>query len=149
MADPLSIAASIVGVTVPALEGTRLLIDILNEIKDAPKTITRLSDDVRSVDVALNLLNGVEEREWLLLDTTVAEQSKTTITNYKKACDNFRTKLQQWTKHSDDGRLSWQDRANVGFLKKAQIKAMSEQLQNCKLSINTVVSIATLYAANK
>jgi hypothetical protein len=147
MADPLSIAASIVGVIVPALEGTRLLIDILGEIKDTPKTITRLSDDVRSVEAALNSLNGVEEREWLLLGTTVAERSKTAITSYKKACDGFRTKLQHWTRHSDNGKLAWQDRADVGFFKKAQIKAMSEQLQNCKLSINTVISIATLYVA--
>ncbi|KAK6063283.1 hypothetical protein SCUP515_12531 [Seiridium cupressi] len=147
MADPLGIVASIVGVTVPALEGTRLLLDILGEIKDAPKTITRLSGDVRSVDAALNLLNGVEEREWLLLGTTVAEQSKTTISSYRQACDLFRTDLQRWTKHSEDGKLAWRDRANVGFLKKAQIKAMSGQLQNCQLSINTITSIATLYSS--
>lgn len=31
-----------------------------------------------------------------------------------------------------------------GFFKQGQIKAMSGQLQNCKLTINAVVSIATL-----
>ncbi|KFA80922.1 hypothetical protein S40288_09751 [Stachybotrys chartarum IBT 40288] len=147
MADPLSIAASVVGVTIPTLEGMRLLLDILSEIKDAPKTIKRLSDDIRSVDATLDMLRGVGEREWLLLGTTAAEQSRTTITGSKEACDHFRAKLQRWTKHSDDGRLTWQDRASVGIFKKAQIKAMSEQLQNCKLSINTVISIATLYSS--
>lgn len=147
MAEPFSIAASIVGVTVPALHGTRLLLDILLEIKDAPKTITRLLDEVRSVDAALNLLKRVEEREWILLGTTVAEESKTTISTYQKACDLFRTDLERWTKHSEDGKLAWRDRANVGFWKKSSIKAMSEQLQNCKLSINTVISIATLYSS--
>jgi hypothetical protein len=145
MADPLSIAASVVGVTVPALEATRLLLDVLSEIKDAPKTITRLSDEVRDVDGTLNLLQGVGDREWLLLGTTVADHSKTTITSSKEACTHFRGKLQQWTKHSDDGKLAWRDRANVGIFKKNQIKATSEQLQNCKLSINNVISIATLY----
>jgi hypothetical protein len=50
MADPLSIAAGIVDVNVPALDGTRLLIDVLQNINDAPETVERLKDDVRSVD---------------------------------------------------------------------------------------------------
>lgn len=149
MADPLSIAASMVGVTVPALEGTRLLINILDQIKDAPKTVTRLSEDVRSVDTALSLLQGVEDQDWKSLGITVAEKSKTAISNYQKACDLFTADLRQWTRHSEDGRLTWQDRANIGFWKKAQVKAMSDQLQNCKLSINSVVSIAILYVASQ
>lgn len=144
MADPLSVAASVVGITVPALHGTRLLLDDLGKLKDAPKTIKRLADDVHSVDAALKLLQGIEDREWQSLGTTVAEQSKITISSCTQACDLFRTDLQRWTRHSEDGKLAWQDRANVGFLKQGQVKAMSEQLQNCKLTINSVVSIATL-----
>jgi len=144
MAEPLSIAASVVGITVPALHGTRLLLDDLEKLKDAPKTVKRLLDDVHSVDTALKLLQGVEDREWESLGTSVAEQSKTTISSCTQACDLFRANLRRWTKHTEDGKLAWQDRANVGFFKQGQIKAMSEQLQNCKLSINSVVSIATL-----
>jgi hypothetical protein len=144
MADPLSIAASVVGITVPALHGTRLLLDDLEKLKDAPKTVKRLADDVHSVDAALKLLQNVKDREWESLGTSVAEQSKTTISSCTQACDLFRTDLKRWTRHSEDGKLAWQDRANVGFFKQGQIKAMSEQLQNCKITINTLVSIATL-----
>jgi hypothetical protein len=98
---------------------------------------------VRSVEVTLTLLQGVGDVEWTSLGTGVAEQSKTTIISCKQACDLFRTDLQRWTRHSD-GKLAWQDRANVGFFKKDQIKAMSEQLQNCKLTITNVVGVATL-----
>jgi hypothetical protein len=144
MADPLSVTASVVGIAVPALHGTRLLLDDLERIKDAPKTVKRLTDDVRSVEATLNLLQGVEGREWKLLGATVAGESKTTIDSCKQACDLFRADLQRWTKHSEDGKLAWQDRTVVGFFKKDQIKAMSEQLQNCKLTITSVVSVATL-----
>lgn len=144
MADPLSITASVVGLTVPALHGTRLLLDDLQQLKDAPKTVKRLVEDVRSVDTALELVKGVEDREWESLGAGVAEQSKTTITSCTQACNLFRADLQRWTRHSDDGKLAWQDRASVGFFKQGQIKAMSEQLSNCKLTINSVVSIATL-----
>ena len=145
MADPLSIAASVVGITVPALHGTRLLLEDLQLLKDAPKTIKRLVEDVRSVEIALKLLQSVEDREWELLGAGVNEHSKTTISSCTQACDLFRTDLQRWTRHSEDGNLVWQDRVNVGFFKQGQIKAMSEQLSNCKVTINSVVGIATLW----
>lgn len=142
MTDPLSITAGVVGIIVPALHGTRLLLEDLQQLKDAPKTVKRLMEDVRSVDTSLKFLQSMEEREWESLG--VAEESKTVISSCTQACDVFRTDLQRWTKHSEDGKLAWQDRTNVGFFKQGQIKAMSEQLQNCKLTINSVVGIATL-----
>ena len=144
MADPLSITASVVGIIVPALHSTRLLLEDLQQLKDAPKTLKRLVEDVHSVDTSLKLLRSVEDREWELLGVAIAEQSKTTISSCTQACHVLRTDLQRWTKHSEDGKFAWQDRANVGFFKQGRIKAMSEQLQNCKLSITSVVSIATL-----
>ena len=144
MADPLSITASVVGVVVPALHVTRLLLEDLQQLKDAPKTVKRLGEDVQSVDTALKLLKGIEEREWGLLGEDVAKQSKTTISSSTQACNLFRVDLQKWTRHSEDGKLVWLDRANVGFFKKDQVKAMSEQLQSCKLAINLIVGVATL-----
>jgi hypothetical protein len=144
MADPLSITASVVGITVPALHGTRLLLDDLQALKDAPKTIKRLTDEVQSVHTALELLKSVEDRAWKSLGKGVAEQSEATISSCTQACNLFRADLQKWTRHSEDGKLAWQDRANVGFFKKDQVKAMSEQLQSCKLAVNLIVGIATL-----
>ena len=144
MSDPLSIAASIVGVTVPALHGARLLLDDLQKISDATETVERLKGDVRSVDIALTSLQTVKDQEWESLGRTVVGDSKTTISTCRIACDKFRNDLQRWTRHSEDGRLTWQDRANVGFFKQGRIKAMSEQLQNCKVTTTSIVSIATL-----
>ncbi|KAF2189128.1 hypothetical protein K469DRAFT_626006 [Zopfia rhizophila CBS 207.26] len=146
MADPLSIAASVVGVTVPALHGTRLLLDDLQKIKDAPETVQRLKDDVRSVDMALTSLRAVKNQDWEPLGASVAEEAKTTISTCTGACDLFRTDLHHWTRHSD-GKLTWQDRANVGFFKQGEIRTMSEQLQNCKVTISSVVGIVTLYSS--
>ena len=132
------------GITVPALHGIRLLMEDLQQLKEAPKTIKRLLEDVQSVETSLKLLQGIEEREWDLFGANVLEKSKTTISSCTQACNLFRTDLQRWTRHSEGGKLAWQDRTSVGFLKQGKIKAMSEQLRNCKLSINSVVSIATL-----
>jgi Fungal N-terminal domain of STAND proteins len=144
MTEPLSIAASVVGIIVPALHGTRLLLDDLEKLKDAPETVRRLKDEVRSIDMSLTSLRAVEDQEWKSLGTSVAEESRTTISTCTRACDMFRTDIQRWTRHSGDGKLAWQDRANVGFFKQGRIKTMWEQLHNCKVTINCVVGIATL-----
>jgi hypothetical protein len=102
-------------------------------------------EDVHSVDTALILVQGVDDREWELHGESLAGMLKTTISSCEEACDLFRSDLQRWTRHSEDGKLAWKDRANVGFFKQAQIKAMSEQLSNCRLTITSAVSIATLY----
>jgi hypothetical protein len=77
------------------------------------------------------------------LGDAVVQQSKATIRTCTKAGDLFRIDLPRWTKHSDEGKLSWQDRAGVGFLKQRQVKAISDQLQTCQISISWVVGIAT------
>jgi hypothetical protein len=63
MANPLSITASIMGITVPALHGTRLLLDNLQQLKDTPKTIKRLTNNILSVHAALKLLKDIEDRD--------------------------------------------------------------------------------------
>jgi hypothetical protein len=145
MADPLSVAASIVGVTVPALHGTRLLLDDLQRIVDASKAVENLKEDLLSIDMTLKSLQAVKDPEWKSLGETVAHESKVAISNCKGVCDMFKTDLQRWTRHSEGEKLSWQDRANVGFFKQRRVKSTSEQLQTYKLTINSVVGIATLY----
>ncbi len=144
MADPLSVAASIAGVSVPALHGTRLLLDDLQGIIDAPKSVESLKEDLRSVDMALKSLEAINDSEWKSLGGRVADEAKIAISTCTRTCDMFRADLKRWTRHSEEGKLSWQDRANVGFFKQRQIKSTSDQLQTCKLTINSVVGIATL-----
>lgn len=143
MSDPLSITAGVVGIIVPALHGTRLLLNDLQELKNAPKTVKRLTDEVQSVHAALELLKGVEDRDLKSLGESVAKQAEATIRSCTQACTLFRADLERWNRDID-GKLAWLDRANVGFFKKNQVKAMSEQLQSCKLAINLIVGVATL-----
>ena len=145
MPDPLSVAASIVGITIPALHGTRLLLDNLNKIIDAPQAVQNLKADVTSAEMALQSLRAIKDPEWEVLGGTIADQSKAAIKNCARACGSFRDDLQRWTRHSEEGRLSWQDRAKVGFFKERQIKAMSEHLQSCTITFTSAVGIATLY----
>jgi hypothetical protein len=146
MTDPLSAAASIIGIVVPALHATRLLFDDIQNIAEAPKAVASLEEDLRSVQLALQALKAVDSPDWEQLGQEVVDESKFTITTCTSACDQFKNDLRHWTKHSDNGKLSWRDRANVGFFKQQRIKSLSGKLQACKMTINTTVNIATLYA---
>jgi len=141
----LGVAASIVGITVPALHGARLLLDDVQQIKGAPKAIIGLKSALRSLEMAYKALQAVEQRDWDALGGSVAEQAKITIASCEDACNLFRADLQYWTKHSDDGTLSWQDRLNVGFFKQHRVAALSDQLHNCYTTMNLTVSVANLY----
>ena len=144
MVDPLSITASIVGIVAPAMHVTRLLLDDLRKISDAPTSVAILTEDLVSMDKALQSLQGVTDAQWKSLGGSSVDGSKAVMNTCAKSCGIFRADIQKWTRNSNAGKLSWQDRANVGFFKQKRIASMSEQLRNCKTTLNAVVSIATL-----
>ena len=145
MSDPLTVAASVLGVVVPALHGTRLLQDDITKIVDAPAVVKSLNDDLASLDATLRSLKAIEEGDWDFLGDTITAQCRNTVSACERACETFRSDLQRWTKRSKGGALSWRDRAKIGFFKESQIKAISEHLQSCKLTCSNVVGFATLY----
>ncbi len=142
--DPLSITAAVVGIAAPAAHCIHLLFGDLQKIIDAPETLNSLKSDLLSVDHALASLQAVSDPQWKLLGETVINQSKAATTSCKESCDRFRTALARWTRRSENGKLALRDRAMVSFIKQGYIKSMSEQLQHCKLTLTSVVSIATL-----
>lgn len=117
MADPLTITASIVGVAVSALHGTRLLLDDLRKIVDAPKVVEDLKSDLTAIETALQCLQTVEELEWQELGDAIAASSKIAVGSCQTACEIFRSDLLRWTKRSRDGKLSWRDRTKIGLFK--------------------------------
>jgi len=89
MPDPLSVAASIVGITIPVLHGTRLLLDDLNKIIDAPQAVQNLKADVTSAEMALQSLRAIKDPEWEVLGGMIADQLKAAIKNCVRACGSF------------------------------------------------------------
>jgi len=137
-------AFGIVGVVVPVLHGTRLLLKDLEKIINAPEAIDKLREDVSSIAANLTLLKDIEEPVWLSLGTTIANQSKATVESCETACDTIRGDVQRWTKRSKGAALSWLDRVNVGFFRDHQLKAHVARLHAYRLTLNSVVGTATL-----
>lgn len=145
MAEPLSVAAGIIGIVVPALHGARLLKEDVQKITDAPKVIADLRDDLTALETNLQSIQSIKDEEWTLLGPVVPDNTRNTIESCRQACSSFHGDLQRWTKRSRDGKLSWRDRTNIGFFKERQVRALVGQLQTCKSTFTSVVNVATLY----
>ncbi|KAK8036797.1 hypothetical protein PG994_015294 [Apiospora phragmitis] len=128
MADPVSLALGLAGILTPALHWTRLLVEDLWKISDAPSTLKTLHEDVRSVEAALQSLDSISPPQWEALGAAILEQSKSAIDACTKSCTQFRDDLQRWTRHSNEGSMSTRDRLTLGFVRQNQVKSMSEQL---------------------
>ncbi|KAK7928765.1 hypothetical protein PG985_005763 [Apiospora marii] len=123
MADPVSIALGAAGILAPALHWTRLLVEDLRKISDAPSTLKTLHEDVRSVEAALQSLNVISPPQWEALGAAVFEQ------------------------HSNEGSISTRDRLSLGFVRQDQVKSMFEQLQKYLIALNLIISTATLHSS--
>jgi len=145
MSDPLSIAAGVAGLAGLALHGIRQLIDDVNKIREAPKVLEDLQEDLTSVRLSLEALESIDESHLRTLGPQVYDQSKAAIAKCTSTCDDFHGDLRSWTKRSrNDGKLSWRDKTNIGMFKERRIKVMGQQLQNCRLTLNSVIDTATL-----
>ncbi|KAK7398416.1 hypothetical protein QQX98_012211 [Neonectria punicea] len=144
MADPFSIAAGVVGILAPALQGIQKLVVEIRNIKDAPETLQILKKDLELVDLALRSVKEIDESQWEFLGEAIANHAKVTIESCSNACTVLGDKLARWTRRSPSGKLSWMDRGNIALLKQHQIQSISEQLRNCQTTITSMVSTATL-----
>ncbi|KAI1325820.1 hypothetical protein F5Y16DRAFT_401005 [Xylariaceae sp. FL0255] len=72
----------IIGIVVPALHGTRLLLDDLEKLSDAPETVDSLRNKIRPFETTIRSLSTITEHQWAVLGANVIEQSKTTLATF-------------------------------------------------------------------
>jgi len=145
MSDPLSVTAGVAGLAALALHGIRLLIDEMNNIREAPKSLENLRVNLASVRSSLDSLKNVDEPYLKSLGKQVCDQTTAVIENCTITCNNFHSDLVRWTKRSHEvGKLSRRERINIGIFKERQIVAMGRQLQSCSSTLTSVAVTATL-----
>ncbi|CAI6099558.1 unnamed protein product [Clonostachys chloroleuca] len=145
--DPLSITASVAGVAIPALQCVQHLRNDLEGILNAPSDIVSVREDLLTIEQAITSVQNISDQQWESLGKAVVAQSETGLKLCKKSSSKFQAAIDRWTMHSDDGKLSWRDRAMIGLFRQDQIKSTSTQLQNCKMTLTSVVSTATLHSS--
>ncbi|RYN21506.1 hypothetical protein AA0112_g10182 [Alternaria arborescens] len=139
--DPLSIAASIVGITMAALQSAQFLTNLIDSIAEAPATVAGISTDLLAIQATLqSLARALQEGSSQIL---LSEQVKHAVENCHTACRTFQMQVEHWTKHSTKDKMFWMDRWKLGLFGLERIKIFREQLGNCKSTLSIALSTAT------
>jgi hypothetical protein len=114
--DPLSITAAIIGISGAAITSIVSVRNTINNIQDAEKVVgdirTQL-DNIQKPLVSHDTLTITDAGTLAASKDALARSGVAEAVNdCGKACVAFDKKLQKWTKHSPDGKLSFRDKIN-------------------------------------
>jgi hypothetical protein len=141
--DPLSITASVVGITTAALQSTRILVKTIDNVKDAPATIKEISADLRAVEFVLQDLKAKAQDG--SSQVIQGDRIAPAIANCDRACKAFQSQVEQWMKHSKEDKIFWITRWKIGLFGQERIKTFKGQLNDCKSTLNVALTTATLF----
>ena len=145
MADPLSIAAGVVGLITAAAQVTKILHNVTSKAKHAPDDTRKIMnevDDIRNVLGSLQLyLVGVERvhksRTSLIMVDQVVATLAACVTTFSDL-DTFVEGLQNESEMKILDRLRW-------FSKEKDIQAILARLQSHKNSLTLMLNILSWY----
>jgi hypothetical protein len=146
MADPLSVAASVVGIATAALQSVQFLSKTIDNVKDVPDAIKSIRVDLQAVEPILRNLHTALQGD----DTQIvlSDQIKPAVENCNRACTTFQSLLDHWMRHSTEEKTFWMDRWRVGLFGQDRITTFKGQLNDCKGTLSVALSTATVYVSS-
>ena len=145
MAGPLSITASVIGITTAAIGSVKFIYTTIGDIKDVPTALGNIRSDLQAVEPVLLMLRTElesEDSQVLLVDNI-----KGAVENCNLACSVFKDRLDHWMKHAIKYKAfwaEWTDRARVGIFEQGTIKVFKGRLNHCKSTLNVALNISSV-----
>jgi hypothetical protein len=115
--DDISTTANIISLIVSAAYTACILLDNINSILGAPEIIILMRQDLESLKKALASLDRMPSVDLDLLGPEIVINIKSVFNLCNQACVKFSADLRRWTRHLDDGKLSWLEKVEIGFFK--------------------------------
>lgn len=146
--DPFSITIAVIGISGTAVNGLSRLHKTISAISDAPDEINGVRQHLDSIKQALGALASPQMVEYLS-DSTAGQALATTgltdaVNDCGTACEKFEKRLQKWTRHSTEDKLSVLDKMSVGVWNKEWIRTFKTRLETCQQTVHFVVSSTQL-----
>jgi len=144
--DPLSITSATIGISTAAIAGIVSLRNNLDTVRDAHDIVgdirTQLDNIQRPLD-SLKTLTVTDNDTLAVTKETLTECGVAKAVNdCGEACAAFNKKLQKWTRHSPEGKLSLRDKVALGFLNKEKVNTFKTRVTTCQSSVHfAVVSV--------
>lgn len=145
--DPLSITASVVGITTAALQSAQFLAKTIDNVRDAPSTIKDISADLRAIDPVLQNLDRALQGDSSQI--ILSDQIGPAVENCDRACKAFQSQIEQWMKHSKKDKIFWVYRWKIGLFGQERIRTFKGQLSDCKGTLSIALSTATMSVSHR
>lgn len=110
MADPVSVAASVVALTTFAIQSSKALYDAIDKVKNGSRNLRELKDEMSSLENVLASLSetiSVSEADFTALETPLQKCGQ--------LCQDFAIVLNKCSARSGDGKFSWRDFFNSTY----------------------------------
>lgn len=152
MAAEIGIAAGVIGISSAAYASCKSLHDLLQSMRNAPRECVSFMTELNEVTRVLEGFNkeldrvseqSTDEKRPTALKASL-EQVQPCIAELKKACDEFKDKLERTFAHSTEDRTSLRDRFKFTFQDKS-IASFQYRLTSYKETISIALTLVTLY----
>ncbi|KAI1803259.1 ankyrin [Daldinia bambusicola] len=146
MADPLSMAASVVGVTGLAVSTARALISLIQEMADAPQEMLHIRRDVQNLSAVLESIQDMCAKYDIKSEDLALEKSLAECTDLcQDSMQSIYTLIEPLRgtgRRSPIKRVGW-------VMRKGEVKALRERLQEGKASLNITISVINGFLEGK
>ena len=104
MADPVSVAAGIVGLTAFAIQSSKVLYDTIESVKNNSRSVRELKEELSSLSGVLQSL-----QETLAIAEIDFSALQTPLLRCGRLCEEFSILINKCSQHADSGRFSIRD----------------------------------------
>ena len=133
--DPLSITASVVGITTVAIQATKSLCETVQRFKDRNKTLRRLRNGLQDL---LTILESLEQAA--KTQSSILELLRGPIGRCSQECHEFKNSLEAFDQKSEAGFRDW---AKMEF-KRGDINEFIENIAGYKATISIALGTITM-----
>ncbi|KAI1839711.1 hypothetical protein JX266_014079 [Neoarthrinium moseri] len=146
--DPFSITVGALGITDFAISSIEKLHNSINNLVEAKDVVQDIATNLEAVQRPLAALAGITMLDQEAFDAAKDDLKKTgvveAVNHCGQACDDFTKKLEKWTKHSSDQKLSLRDRFSVGLWNREKISTFRTRVQCCQATVQFAVDSTQL-----
>jgi hypothetical protein len=148
--DPFSISIAAVGISGTAITSVSALRKTIAAVKDA-------HEDINDIRAQLDKIRSPLDALQALVTDTDAEMSATfkqallktgmanAVNDCGKACEAFDKRLQKWTRHSREDKLSLRDKMLVGIWNKERVRTFRTRVETCQRTVHFAISSTQLW----
>jgi hypothetical protein len=148
--DPFSVSIAAVGISGTAITSISALWKTITAIKDAHEDVEDIRTQMDKIRSPLDSLQALitdtdAEMEATFKQALMKTGMANAVNDCGNACEAFNKRLQKWTRHSREDKLSLRDRMSVGVWNKERVRTFRTRVETCQRIVHFAISSTQLW----